>query len=152
LTLRHVRGRRTETGLPRLVIGMAPRSTAPAPSLYEPMFCVVLQGAKRVMIGDCVLRYDPASYFVASLDGPALGQVLEASPERPYVALSLRIDLDSLAALLPDVPQTPEQKTAGFAVSSVTPALLELWLRFLRLLDTPQDIAVLAPLIEREIL
>ena len=49
----------------------------------------------------------------------------------------------------PDLPQTED---AAFAVNPVTPELLDAWLRLLRLLDTPQDIAVLAPLFEQEIL
>jgi AraC-like DNA-binding protein len=152
LAMRHATGRRTETAVPRVLIGVWPKTTTRTLSLYEPMLCVVLQGAKRVMIGDHTLRYDPASYFIASLDVPVIGQVIEARPERPYLALSLRIDPDNLASLLPEVAPGPEPCAAGFAVSPVTPALLELWLRFLRLLDAPRDIAVLAPLIERELL
>jgi hypothetical protein len=66
--------------------------------------------------------------------------------------VSLALDREGLAALLPDVPVQAEAQVAGFAVSPVTPQLLDPWLRFLSLLDAPRGIRVLAPLLEREIL
>jgi AraC-like DNA-binding protein len=116
------------------------------------MLCFVLQGAKEVAIGDRRLRYDPGSYFIATLDLPASGQIVEASPERPYICVTLALDHDVIAELVPDMPGRPEGHGAGFAVSPVTPPLLDSWGRMLALLDAPHDVPVLAPLIEREIL
>jgi AraC-like DNA-binding protein len=152
LARRHVDGRRTSTPIPRVAIHQARGATRPMPGVFEPMLCVVLQGAKEVMIGERRLRYDPASYFIASLELPASGRVVEASPERPYIALSLALDREGLAALLPEVPVMADDPGTAFAVSPVTPQLLDPWLRFLALLDAPRDIPVLAPLLEREIL
>jgi AraC-like DNA-binding protein len=104
------------------------------------------------MIGDRMLRYDPASYFVASLELPVSSQIIEASEQRPYVCVSMALDRDVIATLLPDVPARPEGRTAGFAVSPVTPQLLDPWCRLLALLDNPGDAQVLAPMLEREIL
>ena len=117
-------------------------------TLYEPMLCIVLQGAKEVMIGDRLLRYDTASYFVASIEVPASGRVVQASPEKPYIAVSLALDCGALAALLPETPPRPEDQAEGFGIGPVTPELLDPWLRLLRLLDAPQDIKVLAPLLD----
>ena len=152
LALRHSQGRRTVTPIPRVVIGAGREKTGVLPGLYQPMHCLVLQGAKEVTIGEHLLRYDPASYFIASMELPASGRVVEASASRPYVALTLALDWEGIAALLPDVPVQPRAQTMAFGVSPVTPMLLDAWLRFLRLLDAPEDIAVLGPLIEREIL
>ncbi|HEY2230922.1 MAG TPA: AraC family transcriptional regulator [Xanthobacteraceae bacterium] len=152
LARRHADGRRTSTPIPRVAIHQAREATRPMPGVFEPMLCVVLQGAKEVMIGERRLRYDPASYFIASLELPASGRVVEASPERPYIALTLALDREGLAALLPEVPVMADDPGTAFAVSPVTPQLLDPWLRFLGLLDAPRDIPVLAPLLEREIL
>lgn len=152
LAARHANGRRTETAIPRVVISTGRETTKPLPGLYAPMLCLVLQGAKQVMIGERVLRYDPASYFIAAVELPATGCIVQASPAQPYIAVSLLLDRELLAALLPDVPARAENPGAGFAVSPVTADLLDAWLRLLRLLDTPRDIPVLAPLFEREIL
>jgi AraC-like DNA-binding protein len=152
LAARFASGRRTETAIPRVAINLSWETTRPLPGLYEPMHCLVLQGAKEVMIGEHSLRYDSASYFIASLELPASGRIVQASPEQPYVAVSLALDREGLAALLPEIPARPEAHVAGFAVSPVTQQLLDPWLRLLRLLEAPRDIPVLAPLLEREIL
>jgi len=153
-TLRALALRRADRDcpLPRVAIHVARETTKPNPGVYQPMLCVVLQGAKQVMIGNQVLRYDPASYFVGSIELPVSGCVIEASPAEPYIALSLALDMECLTSLLAEVPDQPVADTAGFAVSAVTAPLLDAWARLIGLLDTPADIPVLAPLLEREIL
>jgi AraC-like DNA-binding protein len=118
------------------------------------MLCIVLQGAKEVTIGERLLRYDPASYFIGTLELPACGCVVMASPQAPYLSVSLGLHREGLAALIAELPPgaRPEAGSAGFGVSAVTPQLLEPCLRLLRLLDAPADIPVLAPMLEREIL
>ncbi|HEY5711260.1 MAG TPA: AraC family transcriptional regulator [Allosphingosinicella sp.] len=152
LAVRHGNGPNHETAVPRLAVHVGHAPTPPTSGLFEPRICLVLQGAKQIMIGDLVLRYDPATYFVASIELPVSGCVIEASREKPYVGISLALDRDAIAALLPSVPGRASAETAGFAVSAVTPALLDPWLRLLGLLDSPHDIPILAPLLEREIL
>lgn len=149
--MRHA-GSTPATLLPRVGLLVADQPTTPNPAFYRPMLCVVLQGAKKVMIGDRTLRYDTANYFIGSIDLPVSGCVIEASPDEPYVSMVLALDQDCLASLLGDAPVHPVAETEGFAVSAVTPELLDACARLLALLDTPEDIAVLAPLIEREIL
>jgi AraC-like DNA-binding protein len=115
------------------------------------MMCVVLQGAKEVAIGEQRLRYDPATYFVAGLDLPACGRIVQARADEPYLAVVMALEADVLAAMLPEAPAV-DDPAAGFAVCPVSGELLDAWLRMIRLLDAPADIPALAPLIEREIL
>ncbi|QNQ11129.1 AraC family transcriptional regulator [Sphingomonas alpina] len=152
LAERHAGPTGRATVLPRMSLFVTDAMTSPTASLYEPMLCLVLQGAKQVMVGDRVLRFDPASYFIASLELPVSGRIIEASAENPYICVSLALEPDVIAALIPDVPARPDGQTAGFAVSPVTPQLLDPWARLLTLLDTPGDIPVIAPMLEREIL
>lgn len=154
LAERHVTGPRTETAIPRVAINMARQASGLMPGVFEPMFCLILQGAKEVMIADRVLRYDPACYFIASVEVPASGRIVEATHDKPYIGVAMALDREGLAALLPDVATggRADAESAGFGVSPVTPLLLDPWLRLLRLLDTPKDIPVIAPLLEREIL
>ena len=78
IAARHIRGHRTETAIPRLAINVSTQTTPPMCGVYQPMLCLVLQGAKEVSIGERKLRYDPASYFIASLEVPASGCIVEA--------------------------------------------------------------------------
>ena len=152
LATRHGGGAIFDTAVNRLAIHIGHAPTPPMAGLFEPRICLVLQGAKQIMIGDLVLRYDPATYFVASIELPVSGCVIEASREKPYVGLSLALDRDAIAALVPAVPGRASAETAGFAVSAVTPELLDPWCRLLGLLDSPHDIPVLSPMLEREVL
>jgi hypothetical protein len=55
--------------------------------------------------------------------------------------------------MLPDMPATADSALAcGFGVNPVGEHLMDAWLRMMRLLERPEEITVLAPLIEQEIL
>ena len=58
-------------------------------AVYEPMINVILQGSKSMTVGDKTLRYDPATYFVMSIDLPAVGLVHPAASGEPYLAMSV---------------------------------------------------------------
>jgi AraC-like DNA-binding protein len=126
--------------------------TEPIAGMYDPMFCVILQGAKLVTIGDRTVRYDTSSYFVASVELPASACICDASAAEPYIGLSMTIDRALLAAVLAEVPVRPVARDAGFLVNPITPGLLGSVCRLIELLDAPEDIAVLSPMIRREIL
>jgi AraC-like DNA-binding protein len=151
LAARHAQGPRVDTAIARVAIATGLATTGILPGLCDPKVCVVLQGAKEVMIGDHLLRYDPASYFIASMELPVSGRIVQASAERPYIALSMALDWQGLATLLPEMPAAAGGPAEAFGVSPVTPELLDPFLRLMRLLDRPRDIPVLAPLLEREI-
>ncbi len=152
IATRHADAPNWQTAIPRLSLYMGDGPTPPISGLFEPKVCIVLQGAKQIVIGDQVLRYDPATCFVASVDLPVSGCIIEASAARPYIGLSLDLDPVIIASLLPDVAGRAEAETQAFAVGPVTPEFLDPWVRLLALLDTPEDIGVLAPMVEREIL
>jgi AraC-like DNA-binding protein len=146
--------RRTETGIPRvaMVQGEIPEHRLAA--VYEPMVNLILTGSKTMTVGDRTFRYDPATYFVMSVDLPAVGAVHPAEDGKPYLAVSLTLEPAVVAHLLADLPEAAATGAdhAGFAVAPVTPDLLDAWVRMLRLMRRPDEIAALAPLYEREIL
>ena len=122
------------------------------PVVHEPALCIIAQGAKVVMLADETYRYDPESHLVISVDLPVTGQVVEASPERPY--LCVRVDLEPalINELMLDAPPTPgAESSRGLHLSRSGPELIDAVARLLSLLDRPRDIRLLAPLIRREI-
>jgi AraC-like DNA-binding protein len=140
----------TPTGLPRVAMV---RAEACSDQVYEPMLHLVLQGSKSLSVGDKFLRFEPGSYFVVPVDVPAIGQIRSERPGHPYLAISLTLDPAVIASTLDGLPELglPEQ-ASGFTVSTATPELIDAWLRMMRLVDRPKEAAVLAPMIEREIL
>ncbi|MBG11730.1 MAG: AraC family transcriptional regulator [Alcanivorax sp.] len=150
----HAQNRRTETGIPRvaMVQGSIPEHHLAA--VYDPMINLILQGSKSMTVGGQTLHYDPATYFVMSVDLPAAGVVRPAPSGEPYLAVSLTLDARILADLLSDLPDSASRsdRDAGFSVAAMTPELLDAWVRLLRLMKRPDDIPALAPAYEREIL
>lgn len=123
------------------------------PAVYEPCLCVLAQGRKRVILGDDVFIYDASHCLVASVDLPVVGEVLSATPDRPYLGVILGLDLQAIASLLLQGDPLPVTAPArGMYLTQMDVGLAEAVVRLLRLLDTPEDIAALAPLVEREIL
>lgn len=137
----------------RLIVRQSTAPTPPMPGLYEPMLCFILQGAKRAIVGDHILEYRSGQFLVASVGLPVVGEVIEASVEEPYRAVALSLDPAAIAALLLDLPGVAEGGSgSGFGISAMPAELIDPLLRLTRLLDRPGDRAVLAPMLEREIL
>lgn len=140
----------TETGLPRVAMVKA---EACASQVYQPMLHVVLQGEKTLTIGDRVLNYGAATYFVVPVDVPATGEIYPSGPQQPYLALSLDLDIAVIASLMEGSSAEAAQAPAtSFAPVTASSDMIDAWLRMLRLIDRPNEAAVLAPMIEREIL
>lgn len=125
------------------------------PALAQPALCILAQGSKTLFLGDEHYAYDPLHYMVVSVTLPISGALLEASPENPSLGLRMDIDPAQISQLIAEsgpmmVPNLPSGR--GLYVERSDPQLLDALLRLLRLLDSPRDIPVLAPLIRREIL
>jgi AraC-like DNA-binding protein len=144
------------TGIPRLVFGRASRTHHPVHGLYEPAFCILAQGSKRVLLGDEVYVYDSSRYLVVSQNLPVASQVIDATPETPYLSLRLTFEREDIVALTLELrregrlPGLKPQR--GIFTGELTATLLDPVLRLIKLLDAPGDISTLAPLAMREIL
>jgi AraC-like DNA-binding protein len=154
LIARHCPDGRRDTALPRVALMSTTRISTPVPMVYEPRLSLVVQGAKRVELGELSLEYDAGRFLLVSIDVPVCSAVSEASEEKPFQAFSLKLDPAALAGMLLEFPPSakPQPPVAGIATHPLTADLIAPIVRLLSLLDTPTDIAALAPLIEREIL
>ena len=146
----------TATALPGLSVLKATRTTAPLGDVIEPALALIAGGVKRTALYGDVYRYGAGEYLVASVDLPVVGNIVEASPDDPFMAVVLRLRPDRIASLLLETGVTTgpvhTTSTSGFAVGVAQPSLLDAVARLLALLDEPGDVAALAPGIEREIL
>lgn len=124
-------------------------------SVYEPAFCFVAQGRKKAHLGDEVFRYDPGNYLIFTVDLPVIFQIEEASEENPYLGFALRFDASQVASVIMESGiETGKNNAATKAidVGSVDVHLLDAVVRLVRLLETPNDLQVLAPLVKKEII
>jgi len=144
---------KTDSGIPRvfMVKGKVPEHELSG--MYEPMINLVLQGGKTLTIGDEVLRYNPANYFVMSIDVPGTGVLNQGKNGEPYLSVNLYIDPKILSEVIEALPDDSSNTLArGFSVCPMTDELFDAWVRMLRLIERPNEISALAPLYEREIL
>lgn len=145
--------------LPNLTLWTSYGPKPPTPVVYEPMLYFTLQGIKRMNVGERQLDHRPGTFLLASIDVPVVCTVIDCSPERPYLGLAVKLDPAAVAALLLDLPPGPERapdaaedELEPMTISPSTTPMNDALLRFVRLVEAPEDVALLAPMIERELL
>jgi AraC-like DNA-binding protein len=133
------------------------RASSPTESVYGMSgfaFCVIAQGSKEVFLGDARYQYDPAHYLLATAELPVVSQIIEASQERPYLSLRLKLDPTLVGSVMVEAGHFSPPSHADMRAINVSPldaSLLDAVVRLVRLLDTPAEAPFLAPLITREI-
>jgi AraC-like DNA-binding protein len=152
--VRHVAEEGRIEAAPGLYLFRYSSPTGPLYSVSEPSFCVVVQGSKELFLGGQRYRYDASRYLLVSAEVPAVGHIIEASKERPYLAVRLTLDPALVTAVLTEATLLAARSYApvkAVAVSRLEADLLDSVLRIVRLIDAPRDYGVLAPLATREI-
>jgi AraC-like DNA-binding protein len=120
----------------------------------EPIFAIVVQGKKQALLGEETYRYGAGQYLVVSVDLPLSGFVVEATPNKPYLGFKLNLNPAQLCDIIAQTQSgigKKENSVRGLFVSDADTALMDCSIRLTRLLDTPQDIPFLAPMIICEI-
>ena len=143
------------TAIPSLFFSQFSDAAGPLYGVHKPSLCIVVQGMKVVLLSQELFRYGPADYLVSSVNLPIIGQVTEASSEVPYLALKIEFTPNEILEVLGDFPMgvSKEENTKrGMYVNLIELPLLDAVARFVRLLDNPEDIPILAPLIKKEII
>lgn len=143
------------TNIPGLSLFRRDEPTEPMSGMYEPSICLAVQGAKRVILGEDTYVYDAHHYLITSVHLPTIVQIIDASPEKPYLGLRLKFDLREVSQLMVDsnLPQPrPQQSSRGMATGEMTPQLVNAFIRLVDLLNDEKDIPILAPVIQREII
>ena len=124
-------------------------------TVYEPSVCIIVQGSKEVGFGEELIPYDPEMYLLASVHMPARVRIAEASPEHPYMGLTITFTMEQIFDVLKEMPPAPKKfgsAKRGLYFGQMQQRLLDPVSRLVRLLDAPQDIPILSPLIIKEIL
>jgi AraC-like DNA-binding protein len=141
-----------ETEVPGLALYRSSSISEHDATVYEPCLCIVAQGSKEVSVGGETFRYDALHSLLVSVDLPATSRVIEASPQRPCLVVRIALDLAVVGELLADKTASPSSPSSrGLATASIDPPTLDAVVRLVALLDSPHDVAVLAPLVNREI-
>src|SRR5438552_11575559 len=143
------------TGVPGVMLYRRTAPVGPTLGSYDPSIALVVQGRKRVTLGRSTFLLDASRYLLTSLDLPIIGEVLEASEQKPYLCMRISFEMPIVRELLsraemPGVEARPE--SPAMTTSETTPELLNAWCRLVALLDKPQDISIMSGLLQREII
>jgi AraC-like DNA-binding protein len=139
-----------------LMFGTASSVSEPNHQVYQPVFALVVQGEKQLMLGEEMFTCGKGSFLVVSVDLPLTFRISRATRAEPYMALALTLKPAAVATLLLEAASADrfpvETEAAGMGVSDAPTELLESVVRLVRLLDHPRDLPVLGPMLEKEIL
>jgi AraC-like DNA-binding protein len=148
-TARHAKAGTTSPDLPRLRCTISTKRTEPTSGTDDSWLGLIVQGAKRTVIGSRTFEFGAGDFLVASVSVPVTRQVTQA----PCILVGLRLQPSLVASLLLRDPGPRKRETPfAFATSKASDEILDAFRRYVRLLDAPEDIPVLGDAIEREIL
>lgn len=155
LILRHTEGNGLHpTAIEQLSFGRSDATTSAIYSVDEPRLTLIVQGKKELLLGEETYPYHAGQYQVLSVALPLSGCVVEATPDQPCLVLKLSLDIVQLCDLVVQMGFSAikqEHSVRGLWVSNADATLIECVLRLVKLLETPQDIPILAPLLLREL-
>jgi AraC-like DNA-binding protein len=143
----------TETAVPDVRLTRATQCVAKTPVMSEPCIAIALQGRKRAFFGSDVLQFDADQYLVVALPMP-FSSATEATPEEPFLGLTIQVDRTTLAELMFAVDQLESEAPAapkGMMTTRMDARLRDTVLRLLETLGSPLEARVLGPAIVREI-
>jgi AraC-like DNA-binding protein len=137
-----------------LLLSRASAPTELGHSVFFPAFCVIAQGRKEILLGENRYWYHPAQYLISTAELPIASRITEASPERPYLNVILKLDSRLVSSVMVEAGHgAPLNRSLVTAidVSPLDTGLLDAVLRLIKLLDSPSDADFLAPMVTREI-
>lgn len=143
------------TPIPSLHLVRDSQSEVPICRIQKPSLCIVAQGEKMIMLADESYRYGVSDYLAVSLDVPISGQSIEPTREHPYLAIRLDLEASQIFRIMKESHLLPERTHSyhkGLFVGTMNYALLDAAVRLVGLLEAPEHIPALAPLVIHEII
>ncbi|BDR16545.1 AraC family transcriptional regulator [Vibrio sp. STUT-A11] len=143
-----------DTEIPGLRLSRWTTPTPPTSYTHNPSICLIAQGKKRVLLGEDSYIYDANHFLISSVNLPITANILEASEEAPYLGIIMELDLQEISQLIVDSElslNSGKEAQKGIAVGELSNSLQDAFIRLMTLLDEPDNIKILAPVIKREI-
>jgi hypothetical protein len=143
------------TTIPFLSFLKSSNPTSLRQGVLRPSVCLVVQGQKRIQIGDEVFKYGAGDFVVSVVDLPTTGQIIGANPKNPYLGIVLQIDVQEVASIVLEAGLNLNTEGAlgvGAAVGTMDDELLDCMNRMLKLLRSPQESKFFAANLRREII
>jgi AraC-like DNA-binding protein len=122
-------------------------------TLYEPVLCLILQGSKKVAVGDREIEFGAGESLVVSHELPVVSRITRASKDEPYLALVLGINLNIIRSLYEEFGESAMSMdgSRSFEVDQVSDDLLDSLYRLVNASQNKIDSLVLFSQILREV-
>jgi AraC-like DNA-binding protein len=140
--------------MPGLAMIRAYAPTLQTRSMYRPVLCLVLQGAKAMTIGTEAVTFAAGQSVIVSVDLPTHGRVVQARRDAPYLALAIELDMAIMREVMGQsaaTPAPPPRREPLLFLDDTEQVIADCALRLMRLLDRPEAIPVLRPAILKEL-
>ena len=141
------------TPMDGVVILRTDHPNTPRHRMASPALCIVAQGAKWASFGGSRLEYRAGQALVVGVEAPSLGRVFEAEPEKPCLVLIVELDLALMRSVVEQMVEPPKaapEISRGVFVTDFVGPLADCALRLVQLLDTPNAIPTIGPMVIRE--
>ncbi|WP_245495609.1 AraC family transcriptional regulator [Rhizobium ruizarguesonis] len=139
------------TPIPRLTVWSSTNATQRVSAVFEPMFYAVIRGTKVLTMGANRFELVEGACAASSFGLPYAHQLINATPDLPYVGISLHLDVDKLTRVMLDMPKSGHRWTCAVTAGDLKGSVGEAFGRLVGLLNTPDDVGMLAPHYESEL-
>ncbi len=140
-----------QTPIPGLTIIRTLQPSGLDYAITRPLACLVLQGGKQVMTGARTFTFSAGDSLLITADVPTVSQIIEASPEAPYISLVIDLNPALLTELMEEMKSAPSTDEAPIRIEPTDAEVAEAALRLMRLLGRPASAAVLHASLVREL-
>ncbi len=142
------------TAVPALTLHRRSAPTEPLHCIYSLGLGVIAQGSKQVLLGEELIDYGSGRSMLTTIDLPVVSHVAQASVRKPFLGLLLTLDVRHILQLASEMelPQPPRERAyRPVSIERLDEALVDALVRLVKLLDEPNLLPRLAPLIQQEI-
>ena len=146
------RNKTIESAVSGLFFYCADKPSKAVSYIQEPSICIVLQGAREIYLGADCQRFDKSNLMFCPVNIPLSMHIRHATVERPVIVLSMKLNLVMIGEVLAKIPPKPPNTERHLGIKwQLDSTIMAAFERLIHLLDYPNDIGFLAPLIQQEI-
>ena len=146
------RNKTIESAVSGLFFYCADKPSKAVSYIQEPSICIVLQGAREIYLGADCQRFDKSNLMFCPVNIPLSMHIRHATVERPVIVLSMKLNLVMIGEVLAKIPPKPPNTERNLGIKwQLDSTIMAAFERLIHLLDYPNDIGFLAPLIQQEI-
>lgn len=140
-----------QTPVPGLTVIRIAEPSGLVHAIFQPLVCLVLQGAKQVTVGTESVILNAGDSMLITVDIPTVSQVVQASADKPYVSLVMHLDPAVIAELTLQMKAAPGSDGSALRNAPTDTEVCDAALRLMRLLDRPESVPVLHGQLVREL-